>query len=60
MNDAPLTDEEVRNAYYSLKTNKSRGYNDISFNAVNVFEFIVEPLGYIFSNSLVKEFFWKK
>ena len=43
MNHAPLTDEEVRNAFFSLKTNKSQGYNDISFNAINVSDFIVEP-----------------
>ena len=58
MNDAPLTDEEVENAFYSLKTNKSSGYNDISFNAINnVFDFIVEPLRYIFSNSLAQGIF---
>ena len=39
MNDAPLTDEEVRNVFYSLKANKSPGYHDISFNVINnVFE----------------------
>ena len=54
MNDAPLTYEEVRNTFYSLETNKSPSYNNISFNAIdNVFGFIVEPLMYIFSNSLV-------
>ena len=57
MNDAPLTDEEVRNAFYSLKTNKSPGYDDISFNAINVFDFRVEPLQYIFSNSLAQGIF---
>ena len=54
----PLTYEEVRNAFYFLKTNKSPRYNDISFNAINnVFDFIVEPLRYIFSNSLVEGIF---
>ena len=49
MNNAPLTDGEVRNAFYSLKTNSS-GYDDISFIAINnVFDFIVEPPRYIFS-----------
>ena len=58
MNDAPLTDEEVRNAFYSLKTNKSPGYVGISFNAINnVFDFIVEPLRYIFSNCLTQGIF---
>ena len=32
LNDAPLTNEEVRNVFYSLKTNKSQGYDDISSN----------------------------
>ena len=55
MNDAPLTSEEVRNVFYSLKTNKSPGHDDISFNAINiVFDCIVEPLRYIFSNFLSK------
>ena len=51
MNDAPLSDEESRHVCYSLKTNKSPGSDDISFNTINnVFDFIVEPLRYIFSN----------
>ena len=41
-----------------MKTNKSPGYDDISFNTINnVFDFIVESLRYIFSNSLVQGFF---
>ena len=41
-----------------MKTNKSPGYDDISFNSVNnVFHFIVEPLRYIFSNSLAQGIF---
>ena len=61
MNEAPLIDEELRNAFYSMKTNRSTGYDYISFNAINNgFDFIVEPLRYIFSNFWSKEFFWKK
>ena len=38
-----------------MKTNRSPGYDDISFNAINnVFDFVVEPLRYTFSNSLAK------
>ena len=38
-----------------MKTNRSPGYDDISFNAINnVFEFVVEPLRYTFSNSLAQ------
>ena len=43
-----------RNMFFSLKTNKSPGYHDISFNTINIFDFIVEPLGHIFNNSLAK------
>ena len=58
MNDAPLTYEELRNAYFSLKTNKSPSYDDTAFNAVNnVFDFIVEPLRYVFNNSLAQGIF---
>ena len=35
MNDAQLIDEEVRNAFYSLKTRKNPDYDDISFNTIN-------------------------
>ena len=52
MNNAPLTVEEVRNAFYSLKTNKSPGNDYISFNAMNnVFDFIGERLRWTFSGS---------
>ena len=58
MNGAPLTDEEVRDAFYSLKTNKSPGHDSISFNAINnVFDFIVESLRYIFNNCLAQVIF---
>ena len=56
-----LTDEEVRNTFYSLKPNKIPGYDDISFNAINnVFDFSVEPLRYIFNDCLVQEIFPKE
>ena len=55
INDTPLTHEEVRNVFYSLKTNKNPDYDDISFNAIHkIFDYIVEPLRYIFSNSLAQ------
>ena len=58
MNNAPLTVEEVRKAFYSLKTKKSPGNDYISLNAMNnVFDFIGEPLRYIFSNPLVQGLF---
>ena len=58
MNDAPLTDEKVRNAFHSLNTNKNPGYDDIFFNAINnVFDFVVEPLRCILNNSLAQGIF---
>ena len=58
MNDILLIDVEVRNTFYFLKTKKNPGYDDISFNASNdAFNLIVEPLRYIFSNSLTQEIF---
>ena len=57
MNDAPLTDEEGRNAFYSLKISKSPGYDKISFNAIyNISDFRVAPLRYLWP----KESFPKK
>ena len=58
MNDASLTDEEVRNAFYSLKTNRNPRYGELSFIAINnAFDFIVAKLRYIFSNSLPQGIF---
>ena len=58
MNNAPLANEEERNAFYFLKTYKSPGYDYISFNAINnISDFIVEPPRYIFSNSLAHGIF---
>ena len=64
MNDAPLTDEEVRNTFYSLKTNKSPGYDNISFNAINnIFDFILRSdnvtnhafLTWMFSYAIIED-----
>ena len=61
MKKAPLTNEDVRRTFYSLMVNKSPCYDDISLNAINnAFDFIVEPLRYIFSNSLAQESFLEK
>ena len=50
MNGTLLTDEELRNAFYY--------YDNTSFNAINnVFDSIVDPLMYIFSNSLAQGIF---
>ena len=37
--DKPITVNELKEAFYSLKTNKSAGYDDISYSVVkNCFE----------------------
>ena len=55
INDTLLTHEEVRNVFYSLKTSENSDYDDISLNAIhNIFDYIVEPLRYILSNSLAQ------
>ena len=35
MNDVPLSEDKFKNAFFACKTNKSPGYDDISFNAIN-------------------------
>lgn len=59
MNDAPLTNEKLRKTFFfHEKLLKFRDYDDISFNVINnFFDFIVEPLGHIFNNSLPKRIF---
>ena len=50
-----LTINELKDAFFSLKTNKSAGYDDISFNVVrNCFGPLVKPLMFIFNLSLEK------
>ena len=51
--ESELTDEEFQNAFFSLKINKSTGYDDINYNAVKpIFEYILKPLKYIFNLSI--------
>ena len=51
-----LTDLELENAFASLKTNKSSGYDDISANVVKrVSDEIFVILNHIFNISLAKE-----
>ena len=53
--ESELSDVEFETAFFSLKTNKSAGNDDISFNVVkHVFQNISEPLKHIFQISLSK------
>ena len=48
-----LTVNELKDAFFSLKLNKSPGYNDVSFNVIKkFFKSLHKPLLYIFNASL--------
>ena len=52
MENKPITANELKEAFYPLKTNKSAGYDDISYNVVkNCFGELCDPLLYIFNLS---------
>ena len=50
-----LSMNELKDAFFSLKINKSPGYDDISFNVVKkCFSSLCEPLKYLFNLSIEK------
>ena len=52
MENKPITVKELKEAFYSLKTIKSTGYDDISYNVVkNCFGELCDPLLHIFNLS---------
>ena len=52
MEKKPLTVNELKEAFFSLKSNKSAGYDDISYNVVkNCFGELCKPLLHIFGQS---------
>ena len=56
--ECDLTVNELKEAFFSLKINKSSGYDGISFNVVkNCFGPLIKPLMYIFNLSLAKGIF---
>ena len=53
-----LTVKELEDAFFSLKVNKSSGYDDINFNVINhSFQYISKPLMHIFQLSLSQGIF---
>ena len=53
--ESTLTINELKDAFFSLKTNKSPGYDEIIFNVVkNCFGPLLKPLMFIFNLSLQK------
>ena len=56
--DFEVTDKEFETAYFSLKRNKSAGYDEISANVIiNSFKNISTPLKHIFNASLTQGVF---
>ena len=61
MEKISLSINELNEAFLSLKTNKSPGYDDINFNAVKkCFGEINEPLKHLFNLSLENGIFPEK
>ena len=53
-----LSMNELKDAFFSLKINKSPGYDDISFNVLKkYFSSLCEPLKYLFNLSIEKGIF---
>ena len=58
MENEPITVKELKEALYSLKSNESSGYGDISYNIVkNWFEELCDTLLHIFNLSSSSEIF---
>ena len=57
METKQLSINELKDAFFSLKINKSPGYDDISFNVLKkCFSSLCEPLKYLFNLSIIKGF----
>ena len=58
MESQPLSINELKNAFFSLKINKSPGHYGVSFNVIKkCFGELFEPLKYLFNHSIVKGIF---
>ena len=58
LKEAPLTDEELKIAFETLKSNKSPGFDEISSDVIKfVVDALIEPIRYIFNLSLNKGIF---
>ena len=56
--EEPITINELKDVFFSLKINKSAGYDEISFNVIkNCFGELCDPLTYIFNLSFEKGIF---
>ena len=58
MESQSLSINELKNAFFSLKINKSPGHDGVSFNVIKkCFGELCEPLKYLFNLSIVKGIF---
>ena len=58
MESQPLSINELENAFFSLKINKSPGHDGVSFNVIKkCFGELCEPLKYLFNLPIVKGIF---
>ena len=58
MSADPVTINELKETFFSLKTNKSPGYDEVSSNAIkNCFSELNYPLKYLFGKSIEKGIF---
>ena len=58
MNSKPLSINELKDAFFSLKINKISGIDDVSFNIIKKYLGVLcEPLIYLFQLSLEKGVF---
>ena len=56
--EKPITINELKDAFFSLKINKSAGYDEISFNVIkDCFGELCDPLKYMFNLSFEKGIF---
>ena len=54
----PITINELKEAFFSLKTNKSAGYDEVNSNVIkNCFSELNYPLKYLFGKSIEKGVF---
>ena len=57
MESQPLSINELKNDFFSLKINKIPGHDGVSFNVNEFFGVLCEPLKYLFNLSIVKGIF---
>ena len=57
MESQPLSINELKNDFFSLKINKSPGHDGVSFNVNECFGELCERLKYLFNSSIVKGIF---